>query len=316
MKFSLVIPVYQNEASIQELLDVISGMNRQLNDEFEAVFVVDGSPDRSYAVLSSKLPHCDFTSQLVLHSRNYGSFAAIRTGLTAARGKYFAVMSADLQEPPELAIRFFHALSGDEADILVGTRDSRDDPLPSRITSRLFWSLYRRFVIPDMPAGGVDIFGCNTQFRNELLNLEESHSSMIGLIFWLGFRRKTVGYHRRVRKHGVSAWTVRKKITYLMDSIFSFSDFPIRLLIAVGLIGIAFSIGFGILVAVSRLLGFVEPTGYAATVIIILFFGGLNAMGLGIIGAYVWRAYGNTQGRPLAVVMQSKVFNGEPTKPQ
>lgn len=314
MKFSLVIPVYKNEGSIPELLDVMTGMSQELGGELEVVFVVDGSPDGCHRMLQERLPSCPFPSQLLLHSRNYGSFAAIRTGLKAARGEFFAVMAADLQEPPELAVEFFRSLDKDEADILVGTRESRQDPLASRLASGLFWSLYRRFVIPDMPPGGVDMFGCNTAFRDELLKLEEAHSSLIGLLFWLGFRRKTVGYHRRVRKHGVSAWTLRKKITYLMDSIFSFSDLPIRLLISVGMLGLGFAVVFGLIVAALRITGVMEVTGYAATVITILFFGGLNAFGLGIIGAYVWRAYGNTQGRPLSVVMRSTTFGGRDTK--
>ncbi len=310
MKYSLVIPVYKNEGSIPELLDAVAGMSRDLDGELETVFVVDGSPDRCYVLLREALPACAFPSQLLLHSRNYGSFAAIRSGLQAARGEYFAVMAADLQEPPELAVSFFRSLAADEADILVGTRESREDPWASRLASGIFWSLYRRFVIPDMPPGGVDMFGCNRQFRDELLQLEESHSSLIGLLFWLGFRRKTVGYHRRGRKHGVSAWTLRKKVTYLMDSIFAFSDLPIRILIAVGMLGLGFALVFGLLVALLRITGVMEVTGYAATVITILFFGGLNAVGLGIIGAYVWRAYGNTQRRPLSVVMRSAVFEG------
>ncbi len=311
MKFSLVIPVYKNEGSIPELLDTMAEMSRELAGELEVVFVVDGSPDRCHLLLEEQLPQCAFPSQLLLHSRNYGSFAAIRTGLAAAKGQFFAVMAADLQEPPELAVEFFRSLDNDEADILVGTRESREDPLASRIASGVFWSLYRRFVIPDMPPGGVDMFGCNGRFRDELLKLEESHSSLIGLLFWLGFRRKTIGYHRRVRKHGVSAWTLRKKLTYLMDSIFSFSDLPIRLLISLGVLGLSFAVGFGVIVALLRITGVMEVTGYAATVITILFFGGLNAFGLGIIGAYVWRAYGNTQGRPLSVVMRTAAFNGQ-----
>lgn len=312
--YSLVIPVYRNEGSLPDLLSVLASMNGELDGQLEIVFVVDGSPDACYAILKDALPRQPFRSQLLLHSRNYGSFPAIRSGLTVARGKYFAVMAADLQEPPELAVEFFRRLEADEADVFVGTRESRQDPWLSRMSSALFWFLYRRFVIPEMPPGGVDMFGCNRQFRDELLRLEEGHSSLIGLLFWLGFRRETVGYHRRVRQHGVSAWTLRKKITYLMDSVFSFSDLPIRLLIALGGLGLVFAFLFGFIVAGLRLAGVVDTSGYAATVITILFFGGLNAIGLGIIGAYVWRAYGNTQNRPLAVVMRSDVFDCEPVR--
>lgn len=315
MMYSLVIPVYKNEANLPALLETLCDMHQQLGEQFEVVIVVDGSPDNCFTLLREQLPGMPFSSQLLLHSRNYGSFAAIRTGLQAANGSFFAVMAADLQEPPELAIAFFRALEADEADVTIGTRDSRQDSLRSRLSSGLFWWAYRRFVIPDMPAGGVDMFGCNRQFRTELLLLDEANSSLIGLIFWLGFRRKSIAYERRVRQHGVSAWTLRKKINYLMDSVFAFSDLPIKLLISLGMLGMMFSLAFGLIVILLKSLGTVPVPGYAATVLTVLFFGALNTMGIGILGAYVWRAYGNTQGRPLAVVMRAETFSSKPTRP-
>ena len=309
--YSLIIPVYKNEESLPDLLAVLADMNEKLSGKLEVVIVVDGSPDNSYSILRQQLPEMPFASQLLLHSRNYGSFAAIRAGMQVASGSYFAVMAADLQEPPELALEFFQLLEADEADVVVGTRDARNDPWRSRWSSEVFWWVYRKFIIKDIPAGGVDMFGCNRQFRNELLSLDESHSSLIGLLFWLGFRRKTVAYQRRERQHGVSAWTFKKKIKYLMDSIFSFSDLPLKLLISFGGIGVLFSVLFSLLVMMLKVTGWVEVPGYAATILTVLFFGALNTAGIGLLGAYVWRAYANTQGRPLSVVMRAESFSGK-----
>ena len=309
--YSLIIPVYKNEESLPDLLAVLADMNEKLSGKLEVVIVVDGSPDNSYNILRQRLPEMPFASQLLLHSRNYGSFAAIRAGMEVASGTNFAVMAADLQEPPELALEFFRLLETDEADVVVGTRDARNDPWRSRWSSEIFWWVYCKFIIKDVPAGGVDMFGCNRQFRNELLSLDESHSSLIGLLFWLGFRRKTVAYQRRERQHGVSAWTLKKKINYLMDSIFSFSDLPLKLLISFGGIGVLFSVLFSLLVMMLKVTGWVEVPGYAATILTVLFFGALNTAGIGLLGAYVWRAYANTQGRPLSVVMRAESFSGK-----
>jgi glycosyltransferase involved in cell wall biosynthesis len=311
--YSLIVPVYRNQESLPDLLAALTAINATLDGKLEAVFVVDGSPDRSYAVLREALPKSAFASQLLLLSRNFGSFAAIRCGLQAARGEFFAVLAADLQEPPELATQFFQQLAADEADVIVGTRDSRADPLFSRLASSVFWKLYRRLVNPEIPAGGVDVFGCNRKFCEQLLKLDERHSSLIGLLFWLGFRRKTVSYERRARQHGKSAWTFRRKMSYMLDSIFAFSDLPIRLLLMVGMAGVSVSVIYGVAVIMLRLIGDLVVPGYAATIVAILFFGGLNALGLGIIGSYVWRAYANIQQRPLAVVMQSETFSAAKT---
>jgi glycosyltransferase involved in cell wall biosynthesis len=303
MKSSLIVPIYKNEANIPALIATVTTMSQRVgSDDFEVVFVVDGSPDSSYMQLRQAADALPFPVQLLAHSRNFGSFAAIRSGLRAARGEFFGVMAADLQEPPELLEQFFAALEADECDVVIGARAGRDDPLMSRLTSNLFWGMYRRFLIPDMPAGGVDVFGCNRVFRDHLLALEESRSSLIALIFWLGFRRKFVPYERCRRQDGKSTWTLRKKIDYMFDSVFSFTDYPIRLLLRLGFAGSLASIVIAVIVLLARLMGEIDVPGYAPTMIAVLFLGALNLLGLGLVGSYAWRAYENSKSRPLAIV--------------
>jgi glycosyltransferase involved in cell wall biosynthesis len=304
---SLIIPVYKNYDSLPDVFAVAADMNRKFNGQFEVVFVVDGSPDRSAEFLANNLPSQPFASQLVLLSRNFGSFAAIRKGLEVAKGKYFAVMAADLQEPPELVIESFQRLHTGHHDIVVGVRESREDGMSS-LFSRMYWWAYRKFVIHDIPAGGVDIFACNVAFRDHLLTLNEINTSLIGQIFWLGFRRAQVTYARRKREHGRSAWTLRKKLKYLTDSVFSFSDLPIRALILTGFLGLVVAITFTVVIVLSRLTGEIQVPGYSATVTIVSFFAALNSFGLATVGAYAWRAYENTKGRPTAVVLSQQSF--------
>jgi glycosyltransferase involved in cell wall biosynthesis len=305
---SLIVPVYRNEDSLADLLDTIDVIDVAVDGELEAVFVVDGSPDRSAEVLRSALPTRAFRSRLVLLSRNFGAFAAIRVGLEHATGQHFAVMAADLQEPPELPIEFFRVLAAGDYDIVVGTRTDRADPILSRWSSALFWRFYRRHVVPSIPRGGIDVFGCNQTVRDHLLACEESNTSLVALLFWLGFRRHEVAYTRRPRLRGKSAWNRRKRFTYFADSIFSFTDLPVRLLMWFGLAGVLVSMIFGLLVLIERLVNATEVPGYAAITLTVLFFGGLNSLGLGVIGSYVWRAYENTKRRPLAVVFREFTF--------
>jgi polyisoprenyl-phosphate glycosyltransferase len=308
--YSLIIPVYKNEESIPELLEALDWLNDKLRGRLEVIFVVDGSPDNSHRILYEALPHRTISSVLIEHSRNFGSFAAARTGLSAASGNYFAIMAADLQEPPSLILQLFDSIVNDGVDVAIGTRRKRGDPFFSQLASRAYWTLYRCFVQREMPSGGVDVFACNLDFRNNILCLSESNSSLVGQIFWLGFRRKLVPYDRLKRTHGVSAWSFDKKIRYLMDSVFSFTDLPIRLLVALGIIGFLFFISFGTAAFVFKLTGMVEVPGYTSTVLIISFFAALNSLGLGVIGSYVWRAFENTKRRPLSIV-RSQFNKGE-----
>jgi glycosyltransferase involved in cell wall biosynthesis len=310
---SIVVPVYGNEGSLTELLCRLAGLSARLEHRLEVVFVVDGSPDRSGEILAESLPGQPFASRLVYHSRNFGSFAAIRTGLAHASGSYVGVMAADLQEPPELMLDFFGTLAADEADVVVGVRTGRGgDPRMSALASSIFWALYRRLVQRDMPVGGIDVFACNRAFCTQLLRLEESHSSLISLTLWLGFRRATVDYERLRREDGESGWTLRKKLRYLSDSVFSFTDLPIRVLLVTGCVGVAVSVSVAIIVGVAKVTGAIDVPGYAATTMLISFFGALNLAGLGILGAYVWRAFENTKSRPGAIVMVDRLFSGQP----
>jgi glycosyltransferase involved in cell wall biosynthesis len=309
MKYSLVIPVYKNEDSIHRMLESLSAINQKLGGQLEAVFVVDGSPDKSYALLRDAIGNLSFAAQLLTHSRNFGSFPAIRSGLAVARGEFFGVMAADLQEPSELFLKFFEVLASDSCDVAIGTRIRRNDPLTSRIASGLFWRAYRKLVVRDMPQGGVDVFGCNRKFRDHLLQLEESRTSLIALVFWLGFRRNFVEYERQVRQDGESSWTFSKKLEYMMDSIFSFTDLPIRLLFRIGVVGSIMSIGLASFILLARILDVIEVPGYATTILVILILGALNLFGLGLVGSYAWRGYENSKRRPLSIVASKSSNN-------
>jgi len=300
--YTLVVPVYNNEDSIPRLLSAVGALAAALPGRMETVFVVDGSPDNCEMLLHERLKTEGFQSQLIILSRNFGSFAAIRMGLENARGRYFAVMAADLQEPPDLILEIFRALETLKIDIAIGTRRRRNDSLAVRWTSGVFWWGYRKLVLPDIPPGGADIFGCNRYVAGHLLKLDESHSSLISLLFWIGFRRALIPYDRIERREGRSGWTWRRRFTYLLDSIFAFTDLPIRLLMLLGMISLMGGSALSVLVFIAKLTGRIPVPGYAATVVIVLFFSALNSLGLAIIGSYAWRTFENTKRRPLAII--------------
>jgi glycosyltransferase involved in cell wall biosynthesis len=306
---SLVIPVYRNEDSIPVLLERLEGLQRTLDAPLEVVFVVDGSPDCSYRLLREGLARCSFSSELVQLSRNFGAFAAIRMGLSVARGPLFAVMAADLQEPPELVREFFTVLRDEPVDLVFGQRIEREDPFLSRVSAGLFWGLYRRLVMHDVPAGGVDVFGCNAQVRDALLRLNESNTSLVAQLFWVGFRRKLVPYQRQARYGGGrSAWTFRKRLRYMVDSIFAFTDLPISLLTTVGFLGVAVSAVVALVVFFAWLAGAIEVSGYTPIMLMLSFSAFVNLFSLGVLGQYLWRTFENSKSRPLGLPMTQESF--------
>ena len=299
---SLVIPVYKNEENLARLLPALEGLAGSFPDALEVVFVVDGSPDASLGILRDRLPSWPVPSRLVELSRNFGSFSAVAAGLQYGVGDYFAMIAADLQEPPELVVEFYRLMKSGQADVVFGHRTGRADAWLSQLSSEWFWRLYRRFVLRDMPKGGIDVFGCTRDVRDKLLELKELNTNLIALLFWLGFRRAFVPYERRARQEGRSAWTIGQKFRYALDSVFSFTDLPIKALLILGAGGTASACIAGLTVFVFWWLGHVPVLGYTPLMLVISFFGGLTALGLGIIGQYLWLSLQNSRGRPNFVV--------------
>lgn len=307
--FSIVVPVFGNASNIELLLHRLEEVSEALAGRLEVVFVVDGSPDDSAQILRHALEHATFTSQLLEHSRNFGSFSAIRTGLEYATGTYAAVMAADLQEPPELVLEFFKILSTGEIDVVVGRRIDRSDPIFSTWASTLYWKIYRAFIFRDMPIGGVDIFACNRRVINAILQLKESHATLIGQIYWIGFRRAEVPYSRLPREVGRSGWTLAKKLAYFTDSIFSFTDLPLRAIVGMSLLGTASTLVVALFVLISYANGLIDEPGYTPVILVTLFcsFAVLGAVGM--VGLYVWRTFENTKQRPDALVQTHKLYS-------
>jgi glycosyltransferase involved in cell wall biosynthesis len=306
-ELGVVIPVYRNEDSLSALVSALEQVTHTLYRRSggvirtEVTFVVDGSPDNSEAVLRQVLPNAAFDSTLICHSRNFGSLAAVRTGLAHANADCYAVVAADLQEPPELLIQFAELLSSGTHDVAVGVRTTRNDPPWTTLMSRAFWYLYKSMINRDFPVGGVDVFACNRRVRDALIALTETNTSLIGQLYWLGFRRIEVPYQRQRRRHGKSSWTFSRKVSYMLDSVFAFTDLPIRVLGLIGFACIGLAAVWSVAIFAGKLLGNIDVSGFSALAIMVLLFGGVNATGISIAGAYAWRAYENSKGRPLSL---------------
>lgn len=310
IRFSVVVPVYGNRDSLPALVDRLVELDGERGGGLEGVFVVDGSPDDSLEVLRRTLADGRLVSQVLSLSRNFGSFSAIRSGLAFARGEYIAVMAADLQEPVDVVASFFDSLEADECDIAVGERVGRNDPAASAFFSRLYWRFYQRFINPEIPTGGIDVFGCTKAIAERIVAFPETRTSMIGLLYWIGFRRKQFPYVRQPRHSGRSGWTFSRKLRYLFDSIYAFTDLPIILLQVLGFTGVLISIAVGLVVTVGYVIGAIHQPGYVPLMIAIV--GSTSAMllAMGVVGSYVWRAYENSKNRPLELVATHEFYEG------
>ena len=302
---SIVVPVYKNEGSIEHLLKRINEVSTAVTGSVEAVFVVDGSPDKSLEVLRSSLPRDGFDSKVLLLSRNFGAFSAIRAGLREARGEATVVMAADLQEPTSLILDMLGIVQRDEADVAVGVRQSRKDGVVSRTLSAVFWKVFNRVSSLELPRGGVDIFALSRSARETLNSFEESSTSLIGLIYWMGFRRQEVPYHRVERQVGKSSWSLQKRINYAKDSITAFSEFPLSVFLWSGVVGAVVSLVFALIGAFQYMFTSDHQSQREITAIGLLFVASYLMAGLGIIGTYLWRLAENVRNRPDSITWKT-----------
>jgi glycosyltransferase involved in cell wall biosynthesis len=271
----------------------------------EAVFVVDGSPDNSLDALRSKLPMAGFDAKVLLLSRNFGAFSAIRAGLREARGNATVVMAADLQEPTSLITNMLGIVQRDEADVAVGVRQSRKDGVVSRTLSAVFWKIFNRVSSLELPRGGVDIFALSRSARETLNTFEESSTSLIGLIYWMGFRRQEVPYHRVERRVGKSSWSLQKRINYAKDSITAFSEFPLTVFLWSGAVGAIVSLVFALIGAFQYIFTSDHQSQREVTAIGLLFVASYLMAGLGVLGTYLWRIADNVRKRPDSITWKT-----------
>jgi glycosyltransferase involved in cell wall biosynthesis len=302
---SVVVPVYKNEGSIEHLLNRINEIAGAVTGTVEAVFVVDGSPDKSLDVLRSRLPRGGFDAKVLLLSRNFGAFSAIRAGLREARGEATVVMAADLQEPISLIVDMLGIVQRDEADVAIGVRQSRKDGMVSRTLSAVFWKVFNRVSSLELPRGGVDIFALSRSARETLNSFEESSTSLIGLVYWMGFRRQEVPYQRVERQVGKSSWSLQKRINYAKDSITAFSEFPLSVFLWSGVIGAVVSLVFALIGAFQYIFSSDHQSRREITAIGLLFVASYLMAGLGIIGTYLWRLAENVRNRPDSITWKT-----------
>ena len=300
---SIVVPVFNNASSLPDLLERFQALAaKNATDQFEFIFVEDGSVDNSFSVLESLLQK-DSRIQVVKLSRNFGSNAALLAGLGHTRGDAVAAIAADLQDPPEL-INDMLLDWRQGHKVVLAARQSRDDEFLTTFLADTFYSLFRRFAIKTMPEHGFDFFLIDRQVCDLINQIQENNAYLMGLILWLGFSPKVIYYHRQARekRYGQSMWTAAKKIKYFLDSFVAFSYFPVRAASVIGIVLSAAGLVYAAIVIALRLATSMQPEGWASLMIVVLIVSGVQMLMIGILGEYLWRNLDETRRRPRFIV--------------
>ncbi len=300
-KLSVIIPVYYNEESLDELYGRVAKFSDAHPDvDLEILFVDDGSGDRSYDVIRGIAAKDDRVVAVKL-SRNFGSFNACLAGLTRVTGDCAVIISADLQDPPELIGEMYDRwLAGNK--VVMAVRAQREESFFKVLFAKTYYRVFRALVDSAMPRGGFDFVLIDRLVINVLSAMREKNTTLMGLILWSGFQRVEIPYTRMRRQHGRSRWSLLKKVNYFVDSLLAFTHLPIRLLTLLGVFTCAVSL-LGILyILIVTLTGRVTVAGWASVMVVMFFMFSLMMIGMGILGEYVWRGLEESRKRPSFII--------------
>ena len=304
-KLSIVVPCYHNEGNIpvtaRELVANEANFPPEL--EFEYVFVNDGSGDGTLAALHQARLAYPGKVRIVDLATNVGSYNAIVAGMAHATGECLAVITADLQDPPELMVQMY-SYWRQGIKLVIGNRQDRAETGLTRWVAQTFHWLMKKLALKNIPDGGFDFVFCDRQVADEVLKMHERNSNVFYLMFWLGFAYVTIPYVRKKRVIGTSQWTFAKKVKLLIDSLLAFSFVPIRAISVVGLSLGLVALVYGAYIILLRLTTSNEPQGWTTLMVVILFVSAFQMIALGVIGEYVWRGLDAARGRPLYVVRE------------
>ncbi len=300
-KLSVIIPVYYNAESLEELyarLRKVPESHPSL--DLEVLFVDDGSGDRSYEVVRRIAAEDERVVVLKL-SRNFGSFNACLAGLTRASGDCGVIISADLQDPPELIGEMYERWRQGKK-VVMAVRARREEGFFKVLFAKMYYRVFRALVDNAMPRGGFDFVLIDRIVIDNLTEMREKNTTLMGLILWSGFEREEIPYTRMSRKHGRSRWSLVKKANYFVDSLVAFTQLPIRLVTLLGVLTCVVSfLGIVYILAVS-LTGRVAVAGWASVMVVMFFMFSLMMIGMGILGEYVWRGLEESRKRPSFII--------------
>lgn len=304
---SIVVPVFNEESNVEPFYQAVKPVLLSLGLSSDIIFVDDGSTDRSFERISA-LAKNDATVKCLRFSRNFGSHAALTAGLRRTRADAAVIISADLQDPPELIPDLVRRWR-DGAHVVWAVREGRDDPYLRRLFAAAFYRLFRRLALPNYPAAGMDFGLFDRKVLDQLNSFEEVNHFVTGLIVWLGFRQDQVPYHRRARARGYSKWPFRKRLRTALDAFLSFSGAPVRVISTAGMLLLLLALAGGAWLSADWIAGRMVSTP-RLIVVSVLFLAGLQLATLGVLGEYIYRGLEQTKGRPPFVVMDAIGFEG------
>ncbi|WP_332370888.1 glycosyltransferase family 2 protein [Lactococcus cremoris] len=293
----MCVPIFFNE---------LEKTRKKLNTDFEYIFIDDGSTDGTLDVIRSLSKEKNYV-RFISFSRNFGKESALYAGLKASNGSLVTVMDADLQDPPELLPQMIELIETTDVDC-VGTRrlNRKGEPPIRSLFAKTFYKLINKISDTEMIDGVRDYRLMTRQMVDSILELKEYNRFSKGIFSWVGYKTIYISYENKERTKGKSSWTFWSLFKYSIDGIINFSETPLNIASFFGVISCVFSTIAMIFIIIRYLIQGDPAVGWASIVTIILFLGGIQLLGIGILGKYISKIFLETKNRPIFIVKETE----------
>lgn len=304
---SIIVPVFNEEKSIQIMYDRLVNAIGSITTNFEIIFVNDGSKDNSFFELV-RLSKVDSRVRYINFSRNFGHQIAVTAGLDHSKGSAVVIIDGDLQDPPEV-IPEMYAKHKEGFEVVYGQRIKRKgEGFFKKITAKYFYRILKKITSVDIPVDTGDFRLIDRKIVNDLKNMPEQNKFLRGQIAWLGYRQTSVFFERDERKFGETGYPFSKMLKFALDGITGFSDVPLQFVTKTGVVISFFSFLVILYAIFSHFILQKTITGWTSLIISSMFIGGVQLISIGIIGEYISRINKNVQNRPLYIVSDTNIL--------
>lgn len=308
-KISLIIPCYNEQEALpyfyEEVTQIMHGLNN--NYKYELIFIDDGSKDNTRSILKA-FAEKDAAVKYISFSRNFGKEAAMYAGFCKADGDYVAVMDADMQDPPGLLPQMLEILEKREYDSVATRRVNREGEPPIRSWfAKKFYKIINKISDADIVDGARDFRLMKREMVDAIISMCEYNRFSKGIFGWIGFRTYWLPYTNVERVAGETKWSFWKLLKYAIDGIINFSQAPLSAVSLGGVLMTGISFLFIVFIIVRRLFYGDPVAGWASTICVIIFIGGIQMLCLGIIGQYIAKIYMETKQRPHYIIAETNI---------
>lgn len=309
MKLSVIVPCYNEQEALPYFDKEINRIADKMSDvEFEMLYVNDGSKDRTLEILKG-MAEKDLRVKYLSFSRNFGKEAAIYAGLENASGDLVAIMDADLQDPPELLPEMYKAIVEEGFDSAATRRVTRKGEPPIRsFFARMFYKIINKISDADIVDGARDFRLMNRSFVDALLTMKEYNRFSKGLFGWVGFKTKWIEFENVERVAGETKWSFWKLFLYSIEGIVAFSTVPLSIASVMGVLMCIVAVLAIIFIIVRQIAFGGSAFGWPSMACITIFLGGIQLLGIGILGSYLSKTYLEVKSRPIYILKESNMM--------